>query len=190
MAIQVALQGVEASQSVRGASDTQIAGLEQRFGWIIPCRVLLKGGGRGGGFARLAPGVLTVRPPGGQSLGVDARGVAAKARPRLRALQAGRGSAVSNEIENYLAAFNEAEGLAANLKRVADSLARVAAALQAETMIEVPEPWPNLEQLRNLVTELNDAKARACQLWSHVPSDMQPRLPRPSRVAQFQPVTQ
>ena len=87
---------------------------------------------------------------------------------------------MSNEIENYLAAFNEAEGLAANLKRIADSIARVAAALQAETMIEVPEPWPNPEQLHNLVIELDEAKARAWQLWNHVPSDMKPRLPQPS----------
>jgi hypothetical protein len=136
------------------------------------------------GFSKVAAG-----PPKRQSVAVDTRRIALGARPRLRSLQADRGSAVSNEIENYLAAFNEAEGLAANLKRVADSIARVAAALQAETMIEVPEPWPNLEQLRNLVTELNEAKAHACQLWSHVPSDMQPRLPQPSRVAQSQPVS-
>jgi len=94
---------------------------------------------------------------------------------------------VSNQVENYLTAFNEADSLAGNLKRIAASIARVAAALEAGKMADMPEVWPNREQLRNLVAEVEQAKDRARQLWVDVPADMKPRLPQPDHAGSAEP---
>jgi len=92
---------------------------------------------------------------------------------------------VSNEVENYLKAYDEADGMATNLKRVADSIERVVYALRAGSRIACTEAlpqYPTEAELSALLSGLEQAKDRVRQLWDAVPEAMQHRLPQPDRV--------
>jgi len=92
---------------------------------------------------------------------------------------------VSNEVEKYLSAYNEADAAASTLVRAAHSIERVAHALRAGSKIACTEAlpdYPSETQLRQLMDELEQAKDRVRRLWDAVPEEMQRRLPQPTRV--------
>lgn len=92
---------------------------------------------------------------------------------------------MSNEVEHYLSAYNQADDMAIKLKIVADSIERVAHALRAGSSIACTEAlpdYPTASQICTLLGGLEQAKDQVRQLWDAVPAEMQHRLPQPSRV--------
>jgi hypothetical protein len=92
---------------------------------------------------------------------------------------------VSNEVEEYLTAYNEADATATSLQQVARSIERVAHALRAGSKIACTEAlpdYPSEAQIRRWLDELEQAKDRVRRLWDAVPDEMRRRLPQPSRV--------
>ena len=92
---------------------------------------------------------------------------------------------MSNEVEAYLTAYNQADALAAKLKQVATSIERVAHALRVGSTIACTEAlpdYPTAGELRKELDRLNLAKDRVRELWDSVPAEMRLRLPAPDRV--------
>jgi hypothetical protein len=91
---------------------------------------------------------------------------------------------MSNEVEHYLAAYNEADAEAMKLKTVAESIERVAHALRAgsrSACADALPDYPTSSRICTLLSGLEQAKDRLQQLWEAVPAEMQQRLPPPSR---------
>ncbi len=92
---------------------------------------------------------------------------------------------MSNEVENYLTAYNQADDTARTLREMAESIERVAHALRAGSRIACMEAlpdYPTADQISSGLARLVQAKEPLDRLWDAVPPEMQHRLPQPSRV--------
>jgi hypothetical protein len=77
---------------------------------------------------------------------------------------------MSDEVEHYLAAYNQADDIAIQVKAMADSIARMAHALRASPKIACTEalanyPTGSQTQMCTLVDRLEQAKDQLRQLW-------------------------
>ena len=92
---------------------------------------------------------------------------------------------MSNEVESYLAAYNQADSLASKLKQIATSIGRVARALKTGSTLDCAQAlsdYPTANEIRAQLDQLDEAKERAQSLWDAVAPELQFRLPRPDRV--------
>jgi hypothetical protein len=92
---------------------------------------------------------------------------------------------MSNEVETYLAAYNQADSLASELKQIATSIGRVARALKEGSSLDCTQAlsdYPTANEIRAQLDQLDEAKQRVQGLWDAVPPELQFRLPRPDRV--------
>jgi hypothetical protein len=92
---------------------------------------------------------------------------------------------MSNEVERYLTAYDQAEDMAMGFRRAADCVERVVRAMRAGSKVACTEAlphYPTADQIRTLLRSLDEAKDRVHQLWDAVPAEMRHRLPQPGRV--------
>jgi hypothetical protein len=90
-----------------------------------------------------------------------------------------------DEVERYVAACNEIDGLVLDIDRLGMSIAGVAVALrQACPPGEgaLPERWPDERRLRQLIAELEQLRTCLRPLWNAIPLPWRGWLPHPSRV--------
>jgi hypothetical protein len=91
---------------------------------------------------------------------------------------------MSEDVEHYLTAYNQADAQAIKLRTAAASIERVAHAMRAGSRTACTEAlpdYPTATQICALLSGLEQAKGQMRHLWDAVPAEMQQRLPQPSR---------
>jgi len=96
---------------------------------------------------------------------------------------------MASEIEAYLDAFEEVQGLLKRLSVVVDQINAVAEAITddlQDAAAMIPSDWPTRDQLRTLLAEVASSKDRLEQKWNAVPERIRNAMPnkRPDMVGE------
>lgn len=96
---------------------------------------------------------------------------------------------MASEIEAYLDAFEEVQGLLKRLSVVVDQINAVAEAITddlQDAAAMIPSDWPTRDQLRTLLAEIATSKDQLEQRWNAVPERIRNAMPnkRPDMVGE------
>lgn len=96
---------------------------------------------------------------------------------------------MASEIEAYLDAFEEVQGLLKRLSVVVDQINAVAEAITddlQDAAAMIPSDWPTRDQLRTLLAEIATSKDQLEQKWNAVPERIRNAMPnkRPDMVGE------
>lgn len=96
---------------------------------------------------------------------------------------------MASEIEAYLDAFEEVQGLLKRLSVVVDQINAVAEAITddlQDAAAMIPSDWPTRDQLRTLLAEIAASKDQLEQKWNAVPERIRNAMPnkRPDMVGE------
>jgi len=96
---------------------------------------------------------------------------------------------MASEIEAYLDAFEEVQGLLKRLTVVVDQINAVAEAITddlQDAAAMIPSDWPTRDQLRTLLAEIATSKDQLERKWNAVPERIRNAMPnkRPDMVGE------